>query len=179
MSKALFVWGWAGCIVAAMLLVGIGFVAAMGSTSQSGAESALGIILLAYVPMLAAAVIFLIMIYKMWAAIQDGQARTTPGKAVGFLFIPFFNIYWAFQAIWGWAQDYNKYIARHGRNLPPVPEGLFLTYIILCFTAIIPFIGMLLVLVNIVIGVMMASKICDAVNGLQAPQAAAAAGTGA
>ncbi|MDP9269042.1 MAG: hypothetical protein M3P27_12060 [Acidobacteriota bacterium] len=188
MNKMLFVWGWVGCIALALVLIGIGVLGAVGASMSSSPDStaaqtavtgAVGLIGLAYIPLLAAAVIFLVMMYKMWGAIQDGQARSTPGKAVGFMFIPFFNIYWAFQAIWGWAQDYNKYIARHNVRTQPVPEGLFLTYVILCFVAVIPVLGLLAVLVNIVIGVMMASKICDAVNALSsAPRAAAAvAGT--
>jgi hypothetical protein len=91
------------------------------------------------------------------------------------LFIFFFNIYWAFQAIWGWAQDYNKYIARNNVRTAQVPEGLFLAYCILCFAAVIPVLGLIAVVVNIVLGVMMANKICDAVNALPpAPRAAAA-----
>jgi hypothetical protein len=38
-----------------------------------------------------------VILWKMWSSIQDGNARTTPGKAIGFLFIPFFNIYWIFK----------------------------------------------------------------------------------
>src|SRR5687767_12577960 len=36
---------------------------------------------------LIASVLFVIVIYRMWAAIQDGHARIDPGRAVGFLFI--------------------------------------------------------------------------------------------
>jgi hypothetical protein len=39
-------------------------------------------------------------LYRAWKCLQPGGlARTTPGKAIGFLFIPFFNLYWIFQAI--------------------------------------------------------------------------------
>ena len=51
--------------------------------------------------LIAAAVFYFIMLYRLWQTVQDGRARTTPGKAIGFLFIPFFNIYWQFVAIWG------------------------------------------------------------------------------
>jgi Na+/proline symporter len=55
----------------------------------------------------------LVLLYKAWTAIQHGPVpvRTTPGKAVGFLFIPFFNCYWIFQALWGWTKDYNAVAA--------------------------------------------------------------------
>lgn len=115
---------------------------------------------------LIASVVFVIVIYRMWGAIQDGHARTQPGRAVGFLFIPFFNVYWAFQALWGFAKDYNSYLERHGLNLRRLPEGIFLAYIILCLGAWIPFLGWLLVAANMVVGTIMIAKVCDAVNAL-------------
>src|SRR5262249_1193601 len=52
-------------------------------------------------------IITCILIYKAWDLIQDGRPQTTPGKAVGFLFIPFFNLYWIFIAFRGLAEDLN------------------------------------------------------------------------
>jgi hypothetical protein len=81
-------------------------------------------------------IVWLVLIYKAWAAIQDGHARTSPGKAVGFLFIPFFNVYWMFQAYWGLAKDYNAYVDRHATPAPKLSEGLFLSLPILILGAI-------------------------------------------
>ena len=92
--------------------------------------------------------------------------RTTPGAAIGLLFVPFFNLYWVFQAIWGFAKDYNQFIQRHGIKAAGIPEGLFLAYCILCLTGGIPMLGMILVLVNFALGLVMISKICDAVNAV-------------
>lgn len=71
-------------------------------------------------------VVWLVLVYKMWSAIQDGNARTTPGKACGFLFIPLFNLYWVFQAVWGFAKDYNRLVDRHALQVRKLPEALFL-----------------------------------------------------
>ena len=90
-----------------------------------------GVLPAAIVLMVYAVVIALIMWYKAWKAIQDGQARTTPGKAIGFLFIPFFDLYWMFQAFWGFAKDYNSYISRHEISTSKLPEALFLAYCII------------------------------------------------
>ena len=81
-----------------------------------------------------AGVVFLILTYKMWAAIQDGYARTTPGKAVGYQFIPFYDLYWLFQAYWGFAKDCSAYIDRHDgihSAASKLPVGLFLAYPVL------------------------------------------------
>jgi uncharacterized membrane protein len=115
----------------------------------------------------------MILYYKMWDAIQDGNARTTPGKAVGFLFIPFFNFYWIFVAIYGFAKDYNAYLVRHSLNSPKLAEGLFLTMCIVPFGMIIPVVGWFAFVAAVVILLIVVAKICDAVNAL--PPATAAA----
>ena len=62
-----------------------------------------------------AAVTFYVTLYRMWAAIEQGiapkRSRTAPGRAVGFLFIPGFNLYWMFVAIHDWAWQFN-FLAR-------------------------------------------------------------------
>ncbi|GAB5497106.1 MAG: hypothetical protein Phyf2KO_21860 [Phycisphaerales bacterium] len=73
--------------------------------------------------------------YKLWATIQDGDVRTTPGKAVGFLFIPFFNFYWVFQSVWGWAVDFNSYTSQRNIHVKRAPAGLVLA---VCIIAVIP-----------------------------------------
>jgi hypothetical protein len=73
-----------------------------------------------------ASVVSLVLLYKMWRAIQGGVARATPGEAVGFLFIPFYNIYWIFQAFWGWTKDFNRFTRTHGIRAPHMPEEIAL-----------------------------------------------------
>lgn len=85
-------------------------------------------LLLGEVALLYAAVVWLVLWHKAWQAIQDGMARTSTGRAVGFMFIPLFNLYWVFNAVWGYARDYNAFIKRHGLTADPMPEWLFLAY---------------------------------------------------
>jgi hypothetical protein len=58
-------------------------------------------------------ILMFILVYHFWKTIQDGYARTSPGKAVGFLFIPVFFYYWIFVAFFGLSQDLNAFIKRH------------------------------------------------------------------
>lgn len=167
LSKGFYLGSLAGGLVIAIALVWIGV--------SRGPSEGLAMIGIAWIPLLYVAVVMMVLFYKMWASIQDGHARTTPGKAIGFLFIPLFNLFWAFQAIWGFAKDYNSYVDRYSLRVPKLPEGLFLTYVILCFTAWIPIVGRVLVAINFFIGIAMVLKICDAVNAL--PGAAPAPGT--
>jgi hypothetical protein len=117
-------------------------------------------------------VVVSVFIYKAWASIQDGHVRTGPCKALGFLFIPLFNLYWIFQAFWGFAVDFNKYVARNNiSGAPRLPEGLVLAYCILYVASIIPFVGIALGIANFIIGAILISKVCDAVNALPPPSA--------
>jgi len=63
---------------------------------------------------LAGYVLWAILVYRWWRQIQDGYATTSAGKATGFQFIPFFNLYWWFVMIWNLAKDLNAYANRHG-----------------------------------------------------------------
>lgn len=179
-SKAPYMLAMAGGILGAGVFFVLGILAIFGAAaaqqnggmSEDAASSAavagfMGMLMLAGLCALVPTVAFMIMLYKAWTAINDGQARTTPGQAVGFMFIPFFNIYWMFMAIFGWAQDYNKYIARHNLRVQPMGEGLFLALPI-CHLVFAPAAVVLVFLVT--------SQMADGINALaDAPQAAMAA----
>ena len=169
LSKALYLTSPIVSIVASIVMgIGIFFV---GRSDASGAAAylTLGILGLLYSTILA-----LVLYYKMWESIQDGLARTSPGKAIGFLFIPFFNLYWIFQLLWGFAQDYNAYVDRHAVSARKLPVGLFLACAILPLTTWIPFLNILTVIAYWIVFIMVVAKVCDAVNVL--PPLANAAG---
>jgi hypothetical protein len=85
-------------------------------------------------------IIMLICMYKSWDAVPEQYRSTTPGKAVGFLFIPFFNIYWMFRAIPG----LSKSLQRAHRAINPRYRGGagFALGLIACIMAFIPFLQM-------------------------------------
>lgn len=123
---------------------------------------------LAMIPLLYTAIVMFVLLYKAWASIQDQYTRITPGKAIGFLFIPLFNYYWVFQAYWGLAKEHNLYLKRHNLNLPELHEGFYLAYCIVLICNII--ISFLLPILTVIIGVLFGIKIsfdlCKAVNNL-------------
>lgn len=144
--------------------------------------------------LLCSALAVIVFIYDMWRSIQDGHARTSPGLAFLLLLVPVFNIYWAFQALWGLAKDHNGYIRRYHVNTPPLSEGLFLTASITFSLSYLPtvtqILGLLLIssdaaagflavlglvsvagsvagLANLVIIPIIMSKGCDASNAIR------------
>ncbi len=55
-----------------------------------------------------------ILLHHWWAVLPPGWRRMTPGKAVGYLFIPIYGLYWAFVAYGGLADDLNRFVEAHG-----------------------------------------------------------------
>ncbi len=168
MSKVFYLGSFAVSILGAILL-GVGAAV----TLRGGISNALPLWLLGAAALLSGSVVMLIFIHRMWQSIQDGHARTSPRKAVGFLFIPFFNLYWIFQVLWGFSKDYNSFVDRHPTGSPKLPEGLFLACNILMLTTCIPYLNILTTLAYWGIFFVLIFKICDAVNAL--PDGGAAA----
>lgn len=113
-----------------------------GSNTSSG-DAAVGLILLPVVGVIllfsiAQLIIYYTLIYKAWALIQDGNPRTTPGKAVGFSFIPFFNLYWMFVAIRGLSEDLNQYANRRGMVIREASVGLTTAYLVVFLCNMVP-----------------------------------------
>ena len=149
-------------------------------------SGALLLIVLIGLPLLLVAAVFgAIFSFMSWKQIQDGHQRTTPGLAVGLMFIPLFNFYWMFVAFLGLAKDTNDYNVRWGINAPPVNEGFALTACILfacTFPAMfIPLVGLFVPVVSTVFTLIVMFQIKNAatviaqarLEGLGHPVAAA------
>ena len=50
-----------------------------------------------------------LLLFRCWKALPEAHRKTTPGKAVGFLFIPFFNFHWVFVSFPALAKGYYSY----------------------------------------------------------------------
>ena len=93
-----------------------------------------------------AAIYFLISLYRCWSILQGSTVRTTPGKAVGFLFIPIFGFYWMFVAIRGLSKDANAFLeSKNANKTTKISVGLSTATCIVYITSIIPYIGILVV----------------------------------
>jgi hypothetical protein len=85
-------------------------------------------------------IIILLMYYKMWTAIQDDNSRTTPGKAVGLLFVPVLNIFWAVYMLVGFAGDYEDFAVRNSLRSERFSKGLMLQYALLWIFVVASFV---------------------------------------
>ncbi len=94
-----------------------------------------------------------ILLYRSWFLIQDGNARTTPGMAVGFCFIPFFNLYWNYVAFVGLSKDMNSYCREREIAAPVISEGMALTHYVLNLLAPLSFIPYVGIVFSLLIGI--------------------------
>ncbi|MDO5687468.1 MAG: DUF4339 domain-containing protein [Neisseria sp.] len=159
-------WLYFGLYLGGFILAVIGL--GMGMTEEdpsglSGSSGSLMILLLGVVALVVGFVLYCIYIYRAWFMIQSGRStRTTPGKAVGFLFIPFFNLYWVFIALHGWSKDYHDFLDEHALyEAPRVNENLFLAAAIL--TVVGGFINAL-AFISIIVTFVAMYQMCKAIN---------------
>ena len=85
------------------------------------------------------------LLYQCWKLIPADIARTTPGKAVGFLFIPIFHFYWMFVAYMGLCEDLNKTLQQRGIQFE-VNKTMGMVYCILYLACLIPILNILAII---------------------------------
>lgn len=135
-----------------------------------GDEEAAGIFALIGLPVIILGVVFLCMLhYKCWMALPTQHRFTTPGRAVGFLFIPFYNFYWAFVTWPKLSEGLVNWQRAEGRN-PTDTKALALTYAILfvCSLTIgqVPGLGILIGIAEVVIFILYYLKVVGALNSM-------------
>jgi hypothetical protein len=110
---------------------------------------------------IAGIVIYYILLYRFWLLIQDGKARTSPGKAVGFCFIPFFNFYWMYVAVVGLAKDMNLYCQERNIEGPLPSEGLALALFITTIISCVPYVGIPVSIAALVIQIILTKQFVE------------------
>lgn len=165
LSKPFYLASLIACFAASIILALLIF-AALASDSHGDEEVAIVLAVLLFIPMVCSTVVMAVLIHKMWSSIQDGAPRTTPGKAVGVLFIPLSNYYWVFQALWGWTRDFNAYTVAKTLRAPRMPEGLARAICILAVVSIIPFVGIATSIANVILMTIFVSRVCHGVNAI-------------
>ena len=128
---------WWACLLAGVLVV---VACVLIATAADAPEIMIGA-LVGGLLVLAGWVCYLILLYKLWSVVQDGRAQTSPGAAVGLLFIPCFNVYWQFVAYWGLSKELNRISREYRFSVPQANEQLALTACILHCCGIVPYFG--------------------------------------
>ena len=125
LSKVVFVYCWIAVRIIAGILGGLGLMLALRKETHS---TLIMTFAAADVFLICSVAIELMLFYRMWAAIADNLTSISPSKAVGFLFIPVFNIYWTLLMVTGFVEDYNSFINRRSIQAKDLPFMMFLVY---------------------------------------------------
>jgi len=101
---------WVGYVLAAAFLIGEFVELAMDS---SGGDE-LGVICIAIG--LAGWIYWLSCVFRFHKVLREatnGHHPVSPGQSIGYLFIPFYNLYWIFK----WPNELVSFVREHGRNI--------------------------------------------------------------
>ena len=130
--------------VAGAIFIGAGILLLAERHSE---EEAFVVLFLGLVILLFSSIYFLVVLYRLWKyAITTAKVEgltpsiESPGKAVGFLFIPLFGYYWAFIALGKLPKDLNA-IANKRRFSNGISDGLGIVLAVFAVLSVIPFIG--------------------------------------
>ena len=163
MSAVTFVTWFVGSVVLAGILIGLGFILVEERLHEAAiALFVIGGLIAVVVPV----VVVANFIHRIWSSIQDGYAPTTPGRAVGLCFVPFFNFYWVFRVFPGFPTAYNAYIRRHGISVRPLSGGIYMAYAVFCLLGVIPVVNWFTAPIALVVVGFVLADGCRAVNAL-------------
>ena len=128
---------WIPALVFQSIALALGII--LDLLTLRGEKTAAGGWALFSLPILALAVAFwAIMHYECWKSLPERYRETTPGKAIGFMFIPFYSFYWAFTSIPGLAKGFYEYGRRNGIKEIDNKTGLGIAFavVFVCYNTI-------------------------------------------
>lgn len=100
--------------------------------------------------LLGPAIMNLIFLHKAWTLLQPGGGTISPGKAIGFLFIPIFGSIWIYIVLFKLPGEWNNIVSRYTNTVNAPRLGIGTVFCMI----FIPFIGVIL----------WASELCKAIN---------------
>jgi NADH:ubiquinone oxidoreductase subunit 6 (subunit J) len=121
--------------VAGIWLFGVGGVVLAAALTPEGGAASDGAAVASMLPLMAvvffilAVVAAMVWLHSAWSSVpeqmryMDSGKWITPGQAVGYCFIPFYNLYWFFMASIGLCEAINRTMVAQGKP-PKAPKGL-------------------------------------------------------
>ncbi|MDO4569763.1 MAG: DUF4190 domain-containing protein [Planctomycetia bacterium] len=123
-----------------VLAIGIAlmYAPAFQTLSQPMEQTVAIVVPLVYFAIIAANGMFFVynfvMLYRLWQVVPKNIANTTPGCAVGLLFIPLFNICWYFIAYVSLAERYREMLIQQNDRRNPAPLAYAMGVVVaICF----------------------------------------------
>ena len=140
-----------------LLYCGMGICILGGILSAENEDAGIALVFFGIIASVVALIYYFVLFYQVWRFVVNESQRNslvpsieTPGKAIGYCFIPFYNLYWVFRAFGRFPKDLNVISRAKGSN-KMMSEGLGIAIPVLILISIIPFIGYITVFVNLYI----------------------------
>ena len=99
-------------LIPGFLLIALGKPAGNALTVLAGTCLLVLVILVLSASACISGIAGIVLLYRYWKFLPAEEAYTTPAKAVGYMFIPGFNLYWIFVVCWKLSKSYDKLLGR-------------------------------------------------------------------
>jgi hypothetical protein len=146
-----------------ILLILIGIAVGVETAEAGVSMVSIGIIIL-----IAAQIYVLVLLYQIWKYVIGESFRyglrpsiDSPGKAIGYIFIPFYNIYWMFIVYGKFARDCNAVAQAKGKTgilTDGVGQAIPILILINFFLSWIPIIGVIITLIIFILEIVFFSS---------------------
>ncbi len=133
------------CIILGIIMSGVLSPTKEATPNETKILTGFSVAAIGYFCILFSAILIYIYLYRAWKCLQPGGATVSPGKAIGFLFIPFFNIYWFFIAFGSLPRQWNHITSSYSntQNAPRLTMSAFICLLL------IPVIGQIIWMIQI------------------------------
>ena len=141
-------------------------------------EEAAQAITVLVLPLLVLSIVFIsILHYQCWNALPERFRATTPGKAIGYLFIPLYNFYWAFvswpklaDGLLEWQKSLGKLILTDARSPAISYAFIFVCDVTVSFfptSFIPPGVRILINIASVVVAVIFYRQVVTTINEIK------------
>ena len=162
---------------ATLILYVLTFIAALVMDGMSlagelrGSDEKMAMSLIVMAVGIPSIVLCCILHYRCWKAIPENFRAISPASAVGFLFVPFYNFYWAFVTWPKLAESLTAWQRGIGRSHVTNVHGLAVTYGILFvlsfIVGFIPGIATLIGIADLIIFILLYRTITSTINSIR------------
>lgn len=110
---------------------------------------------------------FLELLYYSWKIVEPNSANVTGSKAVGYLFIPFYNLYWAYFIISSLPKELNLKAQKWGiYSAPFLSDSMIVATAILFVLFLIPIVNVIFLVPFLVVSYIYIVKVAECVHKL-------------
>ncbi len=159
---------WVPALVFASVYLGADILLSLIDAEVGGGPVLLFLVL---IPLVLFYIFFMMLHHRLWSVLPPQYRTTTPGKAVGFLWIPCFNFYWGFVSWPQLATGYLNWQKECRRSNPVDVYGLTIAYAVLFILQIllfwVPILGFLVSIASFVLFILIYRPLTNVANELR------------